>query len=53
MKQNDVLTKNNDFLNVMFRGTPCIWAQYIYFLILHVLIAMNTPFIYIFDGARG
>ena len=24
MKQKDVLTKNNDFLNVMFRGTPCI-----------------------------
>ena len=23
MKQKDVLTKNNDFLNVMFRGTPC------------------------------
>ena len=24
MKQKDVLTKNNDFLNVMFRGTLCI-----------------------------
>ena len=24
MKQRDVLTKNNDFLNVMFRGTPCM-----------------------------
>jgi len=23
MKQKDVLTKNNDFLNIMFRGTPC------------------------------
>ena len=23
MKQKDVLTKNNDLLNVMFRGTPC------------------------------
>ena len=23
MKQKDVLTKNNDILNVMFRGTPC------------------------------
>ena len=24
MKQKDVLTKNNDLLNVMFHGTPCI-----------------------------
>ena len=24
MKQMNVLTKNNDFLNVMFPGTPCI-----------------------------
>ena len=24
MKQKNVLTKNNDLLNVMFRGTPCI-----------------------------
>ncbi len=23
MKQKDVLTKNKDLLNVMFRGTPC------------------------------
>ena len=23
MKQKEVLTKNNDLLNVMFRGTPC------------------------------
>jgi len=23
MKQKDVLTKNNDLLNVMFHGTPC------------------------------
>ena len=27
MKQKDVLTKNNDFLNVMFRGTPCIFIN--------------------------
>ena len=27
MKQKDVLTKTNDFLNVMFRGTPCILKQ--------------------------
>jgi len=24
MKQKDVLSKNNDFLNVMFHGTPCM-----------------------------
>ena len=27
--------------------TLLIWVQYIYFLVLHVLIAMNTPFLYI------
>ena len=25
MKQNIFLTKNNDLLNVMFRGTPCMY----------------------------
>ena len=25
MKQKIFLNKNNDLLNVMFRGTPCIW----------------------------
>ena len=27
MKQKDVLTKNNDFLNIMFRGTPCMYSS--------------------------
>ena len=28
MKEKDVLTKNNDFLNFMFRGTPCTNRSY-------------------------
>jgi len=30
MKQKDVLTKNNDLLNVMFRGTPSILRKFQY-----------------------
>ena len=27
MKQKDVVTKNNDLLNVMFRGIPCKFSD--------------------------
>ena len=48
MKQKDVLTKNNDFLNVMFRGTPCMSKNKIHIPKIVKIFLESTKFKYYF-----